>query len=283
MMNPKIKDILIRAASGAVMLVVMLTAMLWSTWSFAALLVAITAGVTWEHLRLSEHCGAQPQKVMAMGIALLVVAPFALLFDSEHAITEGVSLMFGMMFVVMIAMLMVLFVELFRQRETPIQNVGATILPALQVALPIAMLALLPALGEGYNAWRVVAFFSIIWANDVFAFLVGITLGRHRLCERISPKKSWEGFIGGIVAAMGVALLAAHLLGENMAVWAGLGLVSALAAVAGDLVESMFKRAAGVKDSGAIMPGHGGWFDRFDAVLMAAPVAVIYRLMIEIL
>lgn len=283
MMNPKIKDILIRAASGVVMLVVMLTAMLWSTWSFAALLVAITAGVTWEHLRLSEHCGAQPQKVMAMGIALLVIAPFALLFDSEHAITEGVSLMFGMMFVVMIAMLMVLFVELFRQRETPIQNVGATILPALQVALPIAMLALLPALGEGYNAWRVVAFFSIIWANDVFAFLVGITLGRHRLCERISPKKSWEGFIGGIVAAMGVALLAAHLLGENMTVWAGLGLVSALAAVAGDLVESMFKRAAGVKDSGAIMPGHGGWFDRFDAVLMAAPVAVIYRLMIEIL
>ena len=282
-MNPKIKDILIRAASGVVMLVVMLTAMLWSTWSFAALLVAITAGVTWEHLRLSEHCGAQPQKVMAMGIALLVVAPFALLFDSEHAITEGVSLMFGMMFVVMIAMLMVLFVELFRQRETPIQNVGATILPALQVALPIAMLALLPALGEGYNAWRVVAFFSIIWANDVFAFLVGITLGRHRLCERISPKKSWEGFIGGIVAAMGVALLAAHLLGENMTVWAGLGLVSALAAVAGDLVESMFKRAAGVKDSGAIMPGHGGWFDRFDAVLMAAPMAVIYRLMIEIL
>lgn len=283
MMNPKIKDILIRAASGVVMLVVMLTAMLWSTWSFAALLVAITAGVTWEHLRLSEHCGAQPQKVMAMGIALLVVAPFALLFDSEHAIIEGVSLMFGMMFVVMIAMLMVLFVELFRQRETPIQNVSATILPALQVALPIAMLALLPALGEGYNAWRVVAFFSIIWANDVFAFLVGITLGRHRLCERISPKKSWEGFIGGIVAAMGVALLAAHLLDEDMAIWAGMGILTALAAVAGDLVESMFKRAAGVKDSGAIMPGHGGWFDRFDAVLMAAPVAVIYRLMIEIL
>ena len=282
-MNPKIKDILIRAASGVVMLVVMLTAMLWSTWSFAALLVAITAGVTWEHLRLSEHCGAQPKKVMAMGIALLVVAPFALLFDSEHAITEGVSLMFGMMFVVMFAMLMVLFVELFRQRETPIQNVGATILPALQVALPIAMLALLPALGEGYNAWRVVAFFSIIWANDVFAFLVGITLGRHRLCERISPKKSWEGFIGGIVAAMGVALLAAHLLDEDMAIWAGMGILTALAAVAGDLVESMFKRAAGVKDSGSIMPGHGGWFDRFDAVLMAAPVAVIYRLMIEIL
>lgn len=283
MMNPKIKDILIRAASGVVMLAVMLTAMLWSTWSFGTLLLAITAGVTWEHLRLSEHCGAQPQKLMAMAIALLVVTPFTLLFDSEYAITEGVTLMFVTMFVVMVAMLLVLFVELFRERETPIQNVGATILPSLQVALPIAMLALLPAIGYGYNAWRVVAFFSIIWANDIFAFLVGITLGRHRLCERISPKKSWEGFIGGIVAAMGAALLAAHLLGENMAIWAGLGILTALAAVAGDLIESMFKRAAGVKDSGAIMPGHGGWFDRFDAVLMAAPVAVIYRLMIEIL
>lgn len=282
MMNPKIKDILIRAASGVVMLVVMLTAILVSPWSFGALLVAITAGVTWEHLRLSEHCGAQPQKAMAMGLALLVVTPFALLYNEDYLVTDSVFVAFVMTFVIMIATLVVLFVELFRQRETPIQNVGATILPALQVALPIAMLSLLPLMGEGYhyNAWRVVAFFSIIWANDVFAFLVGITLGRHRLCERISPKKSWEGFIGGIVAAIGVALLAAHLLGEDMYVWAGLGLISALAAVAGDLIESMFKRAAGVKDSGAIMPGHGGWFDRFDAVLTAAPVAVIYLFML---
>ncbi len=282
-MNPKIKDILIRAVSGVVMLAVMLAAILGTWWSFAALLLAITAGVTWEHLRLSEHCGAQPQKVMAMGIALLVVVPFGLLFTDEQIVTEGIILVFFMMFVVMVATLLVLFVELFRQRETPIQNVGATILPTLQVALPIAMLAFLPALGGGYNAWRVVAFLSIIWANDIFAFLVGITLGRHRLCERISPKKSWEGFIGGIVAAMGAALLSAYLLGEDLMIWAGMGILSALAAVAGDLVESMFKRSAGVKDSGAIMPGHGGWFDRFDAVLMAAPVAVIYRLMIEIL
>lgn len=277
MMSPKIKDILVRAASGVVMLVVMLSAILASPWSLGALLLVITAGVTWEHLRLSEHCGAQPQKVMAMVLAVLTTVPFALV-QTVAGDVEWLILM--MTFFVMIATLAVLFVELFRAKETPIQNIGATLLPIFQVALPIAMLALLPAIGEGYNAWRVVAFFSIIWANDVFAFLVGITLGRHRLCERISPKKSWEGFIGGILAAMGAALLAAHLLGENIAVWAGLGLVTALAAVAGDLIESMFKRAAGVKDSGAIMPGHGGWFDRFDAVLTAAPVAVIYLILL---
>jgi phosphatidate cytidylyltransferase len=273
MMNPKIKDILVRTASGAVMLVVMLTAILVSPWSLGALMLAITAGVTWEHLRLSEHCGVQPQKAMAMVLAVLTVVPFVLV----HTIVGDAELWILLMtFFIMIATLAVLFVELFRARETPIQNIGATLLPIFQVALPIGMLALLPGMGEDYNAWRMVAFFSIIWANDVFAFLVGITLGRHRLCERISPKKSWEGFFGGIVAAMGVALLAAHLLGENIAVWAGLGLVTALAAVAGDLIESMFKRSAGVKDSGAIMPGHGGWFDRFDAVLTAAPVAIIY-------
>ena len=282
MMNPKIKDILVRAASGVVMLAVMLTAILCSPWSFGALLLVITAGVVWEHLRLSEHCGAQPQKVMAMGLAMLVVAPFAFMFNAEYQITEAVAIVFLMMFVIMIAMLLVLFVEMYRESETPIQNVGATLLPILQVALPIAMLALLPSLGVAdYNAWRVVAFFSIIWANDVFAFLVGITLGRHRLFERISPKKSWEGFFGGIVAAIGAALLSAHLLGEDMMVWAGVGLIGALAAVVGDLVESMFKRSAGVKDSGAIMPGHGGWFDRFDAVLFSAPAVVIYLFIIE--
>lgn len=275
MMNPKIKDILIRAASGVVMLAIMLTAILLSKWSFAILLVAITAGVTWEHLRLSEHCGAHPQKVLAMALAVSTTVPFALVNNVAGDVEWWILMM---TFLIMIATLVVLFVELFRASETPIQNVGATLLPIFQVAMPIGMLALLPTMGEGYNAWRVVAFFSIIWANDVFAFLVGITLGRHRLCERISPKKSWEGFFGGIVAATGTALLAAHLLGENMAVWAGLGFITALAAVAGDLIESMFKRSAGVKDSGAIMPGHGGWFDRFDAVLTAAPVAVIYFL-----
>ena len=279
MMNPKIKDILIRAASGVVMLVVMLTAILWSPWSLGALLVAITAGVTWEHLRLSEHCGAQPQKAMAMGLALLVVTPFALLYNEDYLVTDSVFLAFVMTFVIMIATLVVLFVELFRQRETPIQNVGATILPALQVALPMAMLALLPAMGEGYNAWRVVAFFSIIWANDVFAFLVGITLGRHRLCERISPKKSWEGFVGGLLGAMAMGYVAAVFTDGNHIEWIGMALIAAVTGVLGDLVESLFKRSVDVKDSGSILPGHGGWLDRFDALLLSVPFVFLYLIL----
>ena len=125
------------------------------------------------------------------------------------------------------------------------------------------------------------AFISIIWVNDVFAYLVGVTIGKHRLCERISPKKSWEGFFGGLVGAVGVSVLFGHLFGGNLLVWGGLGLVMTLSGVAGDLVESLMKREADVKDSGKMMPGHGGFLDRFDALLLAVPFALFYLIVIS--
>lgn len=268
-MNPKIKDIAVRTLSGVVLLAVMLGAIIGSRGSYTVLLLAITAGVTWEHLRLSEACGARPQKVAAMIISLLVP-----LLGISACTVEAVGV------AAVVAVFMVPVFELFRNRENPMQNVGATLLPALQVGLPMLLLGKLPDCYGEPDKWIVVAYFAIVWANDIFAFLVGISFGRHRLCERISPKKSWEGFFGGVVAAICVGALSGCLLERNIAVWAGLGLVAALSGVAGDLIESMFKRAAGVKDSGAIMPGHGGWFDRFDAVLMSAPFVFIYMYLI---
>ena len=120
----------------------------------------------------------------------------------------------------------------------------------------------------------------IIWGNDVFAYLVGMSVGRHRLCERLSPKKSWEGFFGGIAGAVAMGLVAARVLDGGYAAWAGLALVAAVSGVLGDLVESMFKRAAGVKDSGALIPGHGGVLDRFDAMLLSAPFVFVYMLFV---
>jgi phosphatidate cytidylyltransferase len=96
------------------------------------------------------------------------------------------------------------------------------------------------------------------------------------MCERLSPKKSWEGFAGGIAGSVAVGAIAAAVLGGSYGVWIGLAVVVALSSVVGDLIESMFKRDAGVKDSGAIMPGHGGILDRFDALIISAPFALIY-------
>ena len=172
--------------------------------------------------------------------------------------------------------------ELFRRSATPLANLGATLLGVLYVAVPLSLLLYVPVLA-GDGVWRpetVLCYIFIIWANDVFAYLVGMTFGRHRLCERLSPKKSWEGFFGGLAGAVATGLAAAYALDPNYWVWGGLALVASLSGVAGDLVESMFKREAGVKDSGQVIPGHGGVLDRFDALLLSAPYVFLYLLLV---
>ena len=172
--------------------------------------------------------------------------------------------------------------ELFRRSATPLANLGATLLGVLYVAVPLSLLLYVPVLA-GDGVWRpetVLCYIFIIWANDVFAYLVGMTFERHRLCERLSPKKSWEGFFGGLAGAVATGLAAAYALDANYWVWGGLALVASLSGVAGDLVESMFKREAGVKDSGQVIPGHGGVLDRFDALLLSAPYVFLYLLLV---
>ena len=185
---------------------------------------------------------------------------------------------------VMIAAMVVLlfasfFVELFRKSDTPIQNIAVTHLGTAYVALPMAFAYLIPMVsdvsGQGWNPAVALAYIFIVWANDVLAYLTGITFGRHRLCERLSPKKSWEGFFGGVAGAVVMGALAAWYMDADIALWCVVGAVTALSGVGGDLVESMFKRSVNVKDSGRILPGHGGFLDRFDAMLLSAPPVFI--------
>jgi len=172
---------------------------------------------------------------------------------------------------------LMLVCELYRRGENPAANVGVTLLGICYVALPLTLMAYIPFVGRyAWNPWTMLFFVFIIWANDVFAYLVGMAFGRHRLFERLSPKKSWEGFFGGVAGALVMGYVASRCMGEAWWVWIGLALVAAVTGVLGDLVESMFKRAAGVKDSGTIIPGHGGILDRFDAMLLAAPFVVVY-------
>jgi phosphatidate cytidylyltransferase len=123
----------------------------------------------------------------------------------------------------------------------------------------------------------IVGFFLLLWANDTGAYIIGITLGKHRLMERISPKKSWEGFFGGLV----IAILAAWLLSGWLGVldtigWILTAVIISIAGTYGDLVESMLKRSMGVKDSGSVMPGHGGFLDRFDSSFISFPLVYLF-------
>lgn len=174
--------------------------------------------------------------------------------------------------------------ELYRKSATPIANIGTTILGAIYVALPMSLLLILPTLlGRGeWNPWIIMFHIFIIWANDVFAYLFGITLGKHRLFERVSPKKSWEGFIGGLLGAMAMGYVASTFMNGNAVQWIGMALIAAITGVFGDLVESLFKRSVDVKDSGNIIPGHGGWLDRFDALIISAPFVFIYLVLCKL-
>lgn len=151
-------------------------------------------------------------------------------------------------------------------------------LAMMYVALPLSLLTLVAAIS---SPRMILAVFVFIWINDSGAYLVGSMLGRHKLFERISPNKSWEGFWGGFAACVVAAYVMFSYLndfftGPSAAAWIGLGVVVSVSATFGDLMESLFKRTAGVKDSGKLMPGHGGILDRIDSLLLVVPAVLAY-------
>lgn len=181
--------------------------------------------------------------------------------------------------------------ELYTKAPNPINNWAYTMLSQMYIALPFAMVNVLAFRGVGngvvYNYLAPLSIFVFLWTNDTGAYLSGSLFGKHKLFPRVSPGKSWEGSIGGGLLVLLVAALVGMYQNSDMhetvteliltvPQWMGLGLVVVLFGTWGDLVESLFKRTIGIKDSGNILPGHGGMLDRFDSSLMAFPAAVIY-------
>lgn len=262
------------------MLVVLLGSILASQWSFVALMGIITIGGMWEFYKLAEAAGYTPMKILGIftGIVIFCInLSLMLFFDNK---VDGVStiLIIASLGTFTLLVPLMCICELYRKSATPIANIASSLMGAFYVALPMSLLLVIPLLlGNGvWNPWIVIFYIFIIWANDVFAYLFGITFGRHRLFERISPKKSWEGFFGGLAGAVAMGYIAAVVLEADNAIWMGLALMAALSGVFGDLVESLMKRSVDVKDSGNIIPGHGGWLDRFDALILSAPFVFVY-------
>jgi phosphatidate cytidylyltransferase len=279
-MSDKLKNFIVRTLSGVVLLAVVLGGILFSKLSFGALVMLITVGGVWEFYGLAQKAGYKPQYVIGLTMAVVVIlCSVSLMLSIHNELPSGMEAAIVLLPAVAILLLPAMFIcELYTKSETPIANIGATIMGLIYVALPMAMLPIIPILlsPTEWQPWSVIFYIFIIWANDVFAYLFGITLGKHRLFERISPKKSWEGFFGGLLGAMAMGYVAAVVLDGNTYIWIGLALVAALSGVFGDLVESLFKRSVGVKDSGNILPGHGGWLDRFDALIFSLPFVFIY-------
>lgn len=170
-------------------------------------------------------------------------------------------------------------IELFRRKSTPFQNIALTICGIAFISVPLAAFASLAFLGNGsfYNSVLILGYFFILWAGDSGAFFTGKLMGRHRLFERISPKKTWEGSIGGLAAAWLMGVGNFYLLGQtDLKHWLTLALIINITGTFGDFAKSMLKRSVHVKDSGNLLPGHGGILDRFDSLIGSAPFALIY-------
>ena len=282
-MSDKFKNLLVRTVSGVVLLLVVVGALLWSKWSAGALFAVMMVGGLVEFYRLCRKKGVEPMCSVGIATSLAIFGlAFTVFVQWGTPATDTVArIVFGALLYTMLIVPTTFVCELWRKSSTPIANIATTFMGVIYVASPMAMLLFVPQLLVGkWSAWAMLAFVSIIWINDIFAYLVGISMGKHRLCERISPKKSWEGFFGGLIGAVGAAVLFGYLFEGNLLVWGGLGLVTALAGVAGDLVESLIKREVGVKDSGKMMPGHGGFLDRFDALYLSVPFVLIYLLLV---
>lgn len=183
-----------------------------------------------------------------------------------------------------------LICELYTKDNKPIEHLSKSIFGQIYLGIPFMCLLILCAWIDSTKL--ILAIFLFIWLSDTGAFIFGSLFGKHKLFERISPKKTWEGFCGGlavnIIVAAAIAIYFTDFFGltfisNNILGWIGLGVLVTISATYGDLVESLMKRSANVKDSGNIIPGHGGILDRIDSLLLAAPIATIYIILINLL
>ncbi|WP_373798375.1 phosphatidate cytidylyltransferase [Bacteroides heparinolyticus] len=266
-----------RAVTGVLFVTVLVGCILYSPFSFGILFTIISALSVHEFARLINQNGeiSLNKTITSLGGAYLFLALMS--FCTQQSVGARVFLPY-------LALLLYLMItELYLKKKNPTGNWAYSMLSQLYVALPFALLNVLafqnsPETGSvTYNPILPLSIFVFIWLSDTGAYCVGSLIGKHRLFERISPKKSWEGSIGGGAFSIASSLVFAHFFPfMSWWQWAGLATVVVIFGTWGDLTESLMKRQLGIKDSGNILPGHGGMLDRFDSALMAIPAAVVY-------
>lgn len=267
------KKLITRAITGIVLVFVMLSSILASAYSFAVLFLFILIASIYEFNNLFKQSEVKPNLVLSY---LVSVALFILSFLSANGITET-----RYIFIVLPLLFATMATELYRKKLNPVETIATTIFGIIYIALPLSLINFLVfpefIAANTYNPTLLIAIFSLIWIYDSGAYLVGVSIGKHRLFERISPKKSWEGAIGGTIFAVLAAYFISGFVPEiKMVHWIAIGMLVVISATFGDLTESMFKRHFGIKDSGNILPGHGGMLDRFDSLFFVVPAVFTY-------
>jgi phosphatidate cytidylyltransferase len=241
-----------------------------SQWSYFAIFFIICLFSLLEFYKLAGLDGMIPQKTFGTICGVFV---FCLSFFIENQ-----TISYRYYFLIFPLVSFVYMIKLYKKVERkPFTNIAFTFLGIFYVSVPFALLNIAAFENGSYNYDIILGSLLILWASDTGAYFAGTFFGKRKLFERISPKKTWEGFIGGAVLALifafGMAMFTDTL---NMTQWMVVGIIIIVGGTFGDLVESLLKRSIEIKDSGNALPGHGGFLDRFDGLLISAPFIVAY-------
>jgi phosphatidate cytidylyltransferase len=264
-----LKTLLIRTITGAVYVAIVIGSILLGKFIFSALFLLILIFTLIEFYSLCSKGDNKPQVVTGIFISLII---YIILFLSNHHYLENKFL------ILLIPLFIIVpIIELFRNKENSTQNIAFTILGIAYLAFPFSIFNFILApwsnQPELYKPELLIGLMVIIWVNDSGAYVVGSLLGKHKLIERISPKKTWEGAVGGAIFGIVFSIIFFRFFNYFSTLQVILiSLFTIIAGTFGDLAESMIKRNFNVKDSGKVLPGHGGLLDRFDSMLFAAPV-----------
>ena len=275
-----VKNFVTRTLAGAVLVAVIIAATAWSPISFGILFMLISLLATQELMKLLTGKSTYLGGVSAL-LFLAIYAKHAMMFSERMIVIVWV--VYGM------SLLTAMIGQLWNTKTNPVEAWMHIAYSQIYVAVPFALINMIAFFRGQFTPVLVLSMLVFIWVNDSFAYLTGSLFGRHRMFERVSPKKSWEGFIGGNLFALVAAYLMSildqplsNLLvghdGASLELWQWLvfAQIVVVFGTLGDLVESLLKRTLGVKDSGSAIPGHGGWLDRFDSLIFAAPVVACY-------
>lgn len=262
-----------RTISGTLFVIIIIGSILLGRYSFLLVFVTLMLFSLYEFYKICLQSRVRPQILYGMLLGALIFAT-----NYFFAIGKiGVYIFLGLIPL----FLSVFIIELYRNQNKPLHNIAFTLLGLLYVALPFSLLNYIvlsySSYRIGYQSHLLIGFFALAWANDSGAYAFGVSIGKNKLFPKISPKKSWEGLVGGFFITALVAWLISMVYPEvSLFHWFSIAFITAVMSVFGDLVESMFKRSIGTKDSGKFLPGHGGVLDRFDGILFAAPVVFVY-------
>ena len=237
---------------------------------------------------MAEKAGSCPQKIMGTIYGSVLFIGNVLVFYAYQNVdfkmrNPGILLQLIILFIFLFIFLIFIF-ELFRKKENPLKNIAFTFLGIIYVAFPLSLLNYINILSGKYNYQLLFGIFFILWCNDAGAYIVGSLIGKHKLFPRVSPGKSWEGSIGGALISYGIIfIISGWYTSITFMNWLAIATILIIIGTLGDLVESLFKRSVNVKDSGSLLPGHGGILDRFDSLLMSVPFIFAYLYFVKYL